>query len=372
MVLFSYSSRSSSSSSSSSSSLAQEEFCLSLGYRELGEYRVREEAGLVALYCDRCREEVTLETQEAEIAESQVLCSSAKDLFTSMVRGGGERITSDMQPGKLVVGAADTNGDWEVDFEEFYLWMRQCLETAFNVLDASGDGSIYDEAKAGTLASKIPLKLLYVLFNQTFGFLDANKDQSVGLEDFFSESAGQGRRGDNIKTMSDRFDTSLISLPAPLYNLYSSLDTNRDKKLTDTEAHEFLARIFAAIDTDWDCDISVDEVSALLQLVEASPDNQLAVRMILHQYLALGSYLFHTSVQGVDENRDSKVTLEEVLGFKNLQFVEDLVKVALGLGQPGGAVNYLGSRRPWGGRRGEKEQTRAMWLTALQVTGVAG
>ena len=171
--------------------------------------------------------------------------------------------------------------------------MRQYLETAFNVLDESGDGSIYDEAKAGTLATKIPLKLLYVLFNQTLDLLDANKDQSVGLDDFFSESTGQGGSGDDLKI--SRFDTSLISLPAPLYKLYTSLDTNRDKKLTDTEAHEFLSRIFAAIDTDSDCDISVDEVSALLQLVGATPDHQLAVRMILHHYLVLGSYLRQSS-----------------------------------------------------------------------------
>ena len=261
----------------------------------LGEYRQREEAGLVALYCDRCAEEVRLETQEAEIAESQVFCSAAKDLFTSMARGGAERIISDRQPDMLVVGAADTDGDQEVDFEEFYLRMRRYLETAFNVLDESGDGSIYDEAKAGRLTSKIPLNLLYVLFNQTFDFLDANKDQSVGLDDFFSESAGPGRSGDDIKTMSERFDTSLISLPAPLYKLYTSLDTNRDKKLTDTEAHEFLYRIFAAINTDLNCDISVDEVSALLQLVGATPDHQLAVRMILHHYLVLGSYLRQSS-----------------------------------------------------------------------------
>ena len=56
------SSISSSSSSSSSSSLPQGEFCLSSGCRVLDEYRPREEAGLVALYCDRCRDEVRLET----------------------------------------------------------------------------------------------------------------------------------------------------------------------------------------------------------------------------------------------------------------------------------------------------------------------
>ena len=49
----------------------------------------------------------------------------------------------------------------------------------------------------------------------------------------------------------------------------------------------------------------------------------------------------------MDENGDTKVTLEEVLGFRNFKFAEDLEKVALGLGQSGDTVSYLVS----GGQR---------------------
>ena len=102
--------------------------------------------------------------------------------------------------------------------------------------------------------------------------------------------------------------------------------------------------------------------------MRATPDHQLAVRMILHQYLVLGSYLFETIVEEVDENGDTKVTLEEMVGFRNFQFAEDLEKVALGLGQPGGTVSYLvsGGLCWWE----ERKEILAMQLTALQV--VAG
>ena len=49
-------------------------------------------------------------------------------------------------------------------------------------------------------------------------FFDTNKDKSVSLDDY------EDYLEDDMKNLSDVFGSSLISLPAPLYNLYTNLN----------------------------------------------------------------------------------------------------------------------------------------------------
>ena len=135
--------------------------------------------------------------------------------------------------------------------------------------------------------------------------------------------------------------TSVISLPAPVYNFYSNLDRNTDEKLAKEEALDFIRRLFTMIDSDSDCHITTDEVVALLKDVEVTWDNQLAARMLLQQYLTLTSSIVNTFIHRADANGDSKVTVEEVLAFNDFDFIEDVVSTMENLGYPHGPVRHL-------------------------------
>ena len=195
-------------------------------------------------------------------------------------------------PPSSIVAVADTNEDAKLDFDEFHMKIKEYLQKAFDALDADNDGSLYNEAKNGKMLNMISFKFLDTVLNEAFNYIDINKDRFFSLDDF----VGHDRNETHLKTWSDVFGKPLISLPAPIYNLYTNLDSNRDKKLADTEAKDFLLRTFRTIDTNTDCHISAEEVVALLQRVGVWPDLQLAVRMILEKYVALGGYLLQAAV----------------------------------------------------------------------------
>ena len=122
---------------------------------------------------------------------------------------------------------ADTNGDSAVDFEEFFDKLKFYVTTAFEVLDENEDGSILDEAKDGNIFKSFSYAFLEKLFDQVFEFFDLNKDGSISLEDDVSKWAYIRDLDDNGKiTLSDVLRTNLISLPAPIYNLYAKVEKN--------------------------------------------------------------------------------------------------------------------------------------------------
>ena len=96
--------------------------------------------------------------------------------------------------------------------------------------------------------------------------------------------------------------------------------------------------------------MSADEAVALLQRLRVRPDSQLAVRMILDQYLALGSYLLQVFVQEADVDKDTRVTMEEIVTFSNFQFMEEQQDVVLILGELVQPFVYL-SYEFWGKTR---------------------
>ena len=122
---------------------------------------------------------------------------------------------------------ADTNGDSAVDFEEFFDKLKFYVTTAFEVLDENEDGSILDEAKGGNIFNSISYPFFEKLLDQVFEFFDLNKDGSISLEDDISTWAYIRDLDDNGKiTLSDVLRTNLISLPAPIYNLYAKVEKN--------------------------------------------------------------------------------------------------------------------------------------------------
>ena len=127
----------------------------------------------------------------------------------------------------MIVAVADTNGDSAVDFEEFFDKLKFYVTAAFEVLDENEDGSILDEAKDGNIFNSISYPFFEKLLDQVFEFFDLNKDGSISLEDDISAWAYIRDLDDNGKiTLSDALGRSLISSPAPVYNLYTKVAKN--------------------------------------------------------------------------------------------------------------------------------------------------
>ena len=154
------------------------------------------------------------------IFHSKATCSYAKKLFDQIdLRGGegGERFH------RMIVSAADTNGDAVVDFDEWFSKLKSFVTAAFDALDQDQDGSIFEEAQEGNILNSIPYRFFEELFNQLFDFIDSNNDGAMSLEDdFFVEMFhnARDRNEDGKMNLSEAFGLNLISLPAPIYNFY--------------------------------------------------------------------------------------------------------------------------------------------------------
>ena len=136
---------------------------------------------------------------------------------------------------ELFVGECDTNGDNAVDFDEFFDKLKYYIRSTFESLDENEDGSILDEAKDGDIFNSISYQFFEALLNEVFEFFDSNKDGTLSVEDdifFFDDifecadsewfELNQGGPRHRI-TCTDALDRFLISLPAPIYNLYTKV-----------------------------------------------------------------------------------------------------------------------------------------------------
>ena len=182
------------------------------------------------------------ETAKCNGVFTKVACSYARDTFYFYLvndwrtkrkiirKDQGRRTLSE-----LFLAVCDTNGDDAVDFEEFFDRLKFYIRTAFEVLDENKDGSILDEAKDGNIFKSISYPFFETLLNQVFEFFDSNKDGTLSVEDdifFFDDifecadsewfELNQGGPRHRI-TCTDALDRFLISLPAPIYNLYTKV-----------------------------------------------------------------------------------------------------------------------------------------------------
>jgi len=331
------------------------DFCLVQGYTVSSRYDSDDYDDLLALSCDACSEQAT--------------CTYAKKLFNELDWRGNGEIQDKAGVPKMIVAAADANGDSVVDFDEWFDKLKSYVTAAFDALDENQDGSILDEAKEGNILNSISYRFFEELLNQLFDFFDSNNDGAISLEDdfFLDMFRVRDRNGDGKATLSEALGVNLISLPAPIYNFYNKLDRDTDERLTKAEALDFISKLFTLINTDSDCKIDVNEVLELLNGLEVPWDYQLAVKMVLDQELSLVSHLVKNLVERANKDEDGEVTIEEIVTFNDFEFIENAFPAVLELGEPGSSVGYLvspGCRRGCG--REEREALVAMWFTALQ------
>jgi len=317
--------------------LVQGDFCLTkdwmLDYQEM--------EGLLYLTCDPC--------------EGQVMCFYARKMFDTI----DYRHTGKIRNNLFWINHANISSDTVIDFEMYYEILKESVKHYIKLLDENNDGSIYEEASEGDIFKKLSLNLFEKIVNIYMEILDSDKDNTISLDDAALSSMVYLRDRNKVS-----LSEALITLPAPLYRLYTQLDRNMDDKLSREEAIDFIRRTFILIDFNSDCYIDVDEIVHVLRMVEIPWDYQLAVKLILEQYLTLGSFIVKHFVEKADMNNDGRVTIMEVFGFRDFSFIDWIKPVVVDMGTPTGAMDYL-QTRPWTTQL-KNEELVSMWLNGLQ------
>jgi len=344
--------------SSTTTLIPQGEFCLTQnsripqpGYRR--EEPEPDHEGVQAVSCDPC--------------SSQVLCYYLFSLFIGISTSRhGITVDPQRQRGSFVaesiMAIADSNGDSLVDFEEFREKMSDYIRIAYRVLDKNDDNSISEEVKAGNILTRYSLEFFEKALVHVMKFFDTNKDNAIAEEDAFVRYMARysDRNEDGRLSLFEVLGRRVISLPAPLYNLYSKLDRNKDERLSQEEAIDFIKRTFALIDSNSDCFVDADEVVALFKKLNMSWDRTLAIKLTLQKYLSLANALMEQFVGRADKDDNGRVTVEEVIGFEDFDFKNEIVSIAPYLGAPREVFYLIGERA-----RGD-EGNLEVWLTALQ------
>merc|ERR1712180_258237 len=339
----------------------QGEFCLAQDASEVStDRRYSDHEGVYAAYCDSCA--------------SQVLCYYSKQLFRDITRRREEFNVEEQDRNEVIpegfAATADTNGDKIVDFDEFLEQLKEYIRAAFTVMDKNDDNSISEEIQAGEILTRYSLEFFETALVHLMNFFDTNKNNALEHDDvlFGSDRRYTDRNEDGVLTLSELLGTSLISLPAPLYHFYTKLDRNKDEKLNQTEAIDFIKRTFHIMDSNSDCFIDEEDVGNFFKKLGVRPDIQLAIKLTLQKYLTLANFLIEQFEEKADKDQDGRVTVEEIIGFEDFDFVEDSFPMITALGYPNGPVSYLisGGYAGPGGRRERQEERVAVWLRALQ------
>merc|ERR1712002_813449 len=235
--------------------------------------RYSDHEGVYAAYCDSCA--------------SQVLCYYSKQLFRDITRQIEEFDVEEQNRNEPIaegfVATADTNGDKIVDFDEFLEQLKEYIRAAFAVMDKNDDNSISEEIQAGEILTRYSLEFFETALVHLMNFFDTNKNNALEQDDaLFGENRRYtDRNEDGVLTLSELLGTSLISLPAPVYNFYTKLDRNKDERLDQNEAIDFIERTFAVIDSNADCFIDEGDVASFFKKLGVKPDIQLAIKLIL-------------------------------------------------------------------------------------------
>ena len=235
----------------------------------------------------------------------------------------------------MVVNAADTNGDKEVDFDEFVGKVVNYTQTMFKLLDHDGDGLV----QPGTnLNQTFSLKFFTTLLDEAFELFDANRDGSIAQEDlvWLQDSPALGFNADQF----------LLQLPAPLYSLYRQFGFDKDRVLVLAEVREVVRRTFAALDADRSCSTNLEEVDQLLERLGLRADLRVAISLLGHRYLTLATFLLQQLLTAADMDGDG-AEVEELLTLGDFGLVEEMVRQVEAMGPPShGTLDYLlGSSR---------------------------
>jgi len=289
-----------------------------------------EEVGATSLACDMCEEEV--------------VCSYLKKLYESL---DYSYMQTEKAAFKAIVGEYTS-------FEEFKAAVEKFIQDLWKLLDSDEDGNvseILNHSKA-KISSAFLSKLTEFLFEK----LDINWDEEISAKDWF-EMTGDKEGNKNI-------GRKLISLPSPIYTLYTRLDQDRDEAVTLQELNLFMSRTFALLDNTDDCAVDLDDVIATLEEGKLPKDLQLGAKLLLQHELTLANHALNRIFKLADTNHDNITAVDEILHFSDFDFIESEVKDMADLAVPNMNVFYYIVRQDPRGQREENNVER--WLETLQ------
>ena len=148
--------------------------------------------------------------------------------------------------------------------------------------------------------------------------LDQNYDYKLSDEDF----VGFRIRDDYIKLMKN-----IITIPYPLYVLYTYLDENKNKIFSQNEIENFIKKTFILFDKNEDCEVDLAEILEVLDEANVPVDKQLAFKMLAYQQLSVASYIVNHILKAGDLNQDGITEVEELLKVSNFNIITDIEKI---------------------------------------------
>jgi len=305
--------------------------------------------------------------------ENEVVCLNVRNLFNFLTKNDKRRVVLNN-----IAHFVDRNGDREVDFDEFYEKIVELITEGFNIIDTNSDGSI-DELLSPTSLDQFRFDLFEKLLSIYTEMLDNDMDNvltasdaknslcnSLGNQshpnfDCNGEEKWKGKFSELFQ-----YPNFFTNVPAPIKKVYSFLDEDQNQELTVQETHKFLKRILTNIDKNRNCQISLKEVLAVLEENNLAEDSLLAVKLMGEYFLAVAKYLVDGFIRSADTNKDSRVTLQEVLKFSDYNYMKSTSDVIHDLGfTPYGPAQYLIYRYDYQAMMEAKEKNLAMWLAVL-------
>ena len=233
------------------------------------------------------------------------------------------------------------------NFDEFKTAVETFIKDFWKLVDSDEDGNLGEilmqtEVK---ISSSFLLKLGEFLFEK----FDIDWDDELSALDWF-ELTGETRTDKTI-------GRKLISLPSPIYTMYTRLDEDRNEVLSLQEFSTFLSKTFSMLDKDEDCLVDIKDVIATLDESELPKDFQLGVKQLVQQQLTVANHALNRIFEVADKNHDNITVVEEILDFNDFDFIDAEMQDTLILAQPiMQVVRYL---------TGEQGDTDA-WLETLQ------
>ena len=199
------------------------------------------------------------------------------------------------------------------------------ITNIWGLLDLNGDGKLTELAKQDEV-NKLILKYLLKIFNFLFEKFDIHWDDELSALDWNEVT---GRTGGD-KSIGRK----LISLPSPIYRVFTRIDTNRDDVLRLEEVHIFMKKLFYIFDKDEDCIVDLGEIIFVLDEHMLPKEFQLGLKLLAKKYLTITNYIFNRILNAADTNFDGETELEEVIDFPNDEFLESEVEGLLMLSNP--------------------------------------
>ena len=230
---------------------------------------------------------------------------------------------------KCIIIISALIGDFK-NFDEFKTLVETFIKNIWKIFDSDEDGILTETVKQPEVNSNFFLKLTDFLFDK----FDYDWDESISVLDWYELTGKKGK--DKI------VGRKLISLPSPIYKLYTRLDEDRNEVLSLEEIHNFLKRTFALIDRNEDCVIDLTESIAALDEAKLPKEFQLGLKLLAKQQLSIANHALIRFFEVADSNHDNVTELEEIVNFSNFDFLESEARDILMLSSPNmQVVRYL-------------------------------